>query len=295
MKKTLFKGSMVIFLFSVIISLYSCNSNPINVISDLISNNVTAKDRLDSANAQAYRRYGPSANLVMILGRNVSVEPATIGRTDISIITGVSDPNSLGAWLYIYKKPGSDTLAVYTPDPTPGQRNCIELTSLVSLNTILSLLPDTSARNIISGAIQLINNSSFKITTSSSVLIDSDSSYSLAYNTSPVIKFDNSFVPSSSSTNGSKFFTQDVTGATKTANMFLIPALGALNLPSVISSLTGFPNDVWVVNFKKKYTDNSEKSLVFASVVQSNQTMGIPFLTLLSRVINISKYVTELP
>jgi len=294
MKKSLLKSTIVIFLFTVIALLSSC-SNPLNVLSDLISNNVTAKDRLDSANAQAFRRYGPSANLVLVLGRNVSVDPLTIGRTDISIITGVSDPNSLGAWLYIYKKPGSDTLAVFTPDPTPGQRNCIELTSFFNMNTILSLLPDTSARNIISSAIQLINNSSFKITTSSSVLIDSDSSYALAYNTNPIIKFDNSFVPSSSSTNGLKFFTQDVTGATKTANMFLIPALGVLNLPTVISTLTGFPNDVWVVNFKKKYVDNTEKSLVFASVVQSNQIMGIPFLTLLSRVINISKYVTELP
>jgi hypothetical protein len=287
----------ILFIVSIviIINLHSCGDSA-NIITDIISNNVTAKDRLDSAYAQAIRKYGTNTKLVLILGRNVIFEGSHKGKTDISIITALSDPNILGAWMYVFKKPNTDTLAVYTPDPVPGERDCIELTAFFNLNTLLDLVADTSARNIISGTIQLVNNSNFNITTQTTDLIDSDVSLDYANSTSPIIKFNSSFIPDSSSTNGDKFFSIDTTNTVKTVNMFLIPGLGTLNLPQFITSLTGFPADLWIVNYKKSYPNNDVNNLVLGTVVENNQTMGInlPPLFFQSSVINLSKYVNEL-
>jgi hypothetical protein len=164
------------------------------------------------------------------------------------------------------------------------------------LNTLLDLVADTSARNIISGTIQLVNNSNFNITTQTTDLIDSDVSLDYANSTSPIIKFNSSFIPDSSSTNGDKFFSIDTTNTVKTVNMFLIPGLGTLNLPQFITSLTGFPADLWIVNYKKSYPNNDVNNLVLGTVVENNQTMGInlPPLFFQSSVINLSKYVNEL-
>ncbi len=281
---------LLLLAFAITISagLTSCN-NAVNVITDIIYNKVTAKDRLDSANAQAVRRYGSSAQLVLVLGQNVIFDGTDKGRTDISIIKAISNPDSLGAWIYVFKKPGTDTLAVFTPDPTPGSRNCIELTKIFSMGTLLGLISDTSARNIVSGAISLINNSSFKIVTPSSVLVDSDTSLAYANVSNPVIKFNSSFIPDSSFINGNSFFTG--TSTTKTVNMFLIPAAGTLNLPFYITNLLGFPNDLWVVNYKKT-TGSASENLILGTVVQSNQQMGIQILGLYSKAINLSKFVS---
>lgn len=295
MYKTIKTSLLLIVSLIITLNITSC-SNTSNIISDIISNNVTAKDRLDSADAQAKRDHGNSTELVLILGRNVLFEGTDKGKTDISIITALSDPNTLGAWIYIFKKPNTDTLAVYTPDPIPGERDCIELTSLFNINTILSLIADTSAANIISGAIQLVNNSSFNITTPTANLIDSDVSLNYANITNPVIKFNSSFIPDSSSTNGDKFFSVDTTNTVRTVNMFLLPGLGTLNLPQYITSLVGFPADVWVVNYKKSFPNNDVHNLILGSVVETNQLMGInlPPLSFQSRVINLSKFVNEL-
>jgi hypothetical protein len=290
MKNNIIYLLLLAFALTISAGLTSCN-NASNIITDIVYNKVTAKDRLDSANAQAIQRYGPSAKLVLVLGQNVLFDGTDKGRTDISIISAISDPNSLGAWIYVFKKPGTDTLAVYTPDPTPGSRNCIELTKIFSTSTLIGLISDTSARNIVQGAISLVNNSNFNITTSTSNLVDSDVSLDYANNSNPVIKFNSSFIPSASTLNGTSFFT-NTTGFTKTVNMFLIPGLGTLNLPAFITQLTGFPADLWVVNYKK--TDGYNPSnLILGTVVQSNQTMGIPFLTLLSKCINLSKFVNQ--
>jgi len=279
--------SKLFLLVLITASLYSCNNNAVNVINDIIANKITAKDRLDSANAQAQRKYSPSTQLVMIFGKNVLYDGTDAGKTDISITTGLSDPNTLGAWLYIFKKPGTDTLAVYTPNPLPGARDCIELTSLFSTGTIINLIADTSARNIVSGSLSLITSSNFHISTNRANLVNSDTAYGYSYSTNPVIRFNSSWIPSSSTYNGSAFLGQ--TGTNKTVNMFLIPALGTLNLPSYITTLTGFPQDLWIVNYK---LDNGSvtQNFIAGTVVESNQNMGIAALGLLSKAINISKY-----
>jgi len=279
----------IISLFSV--ALQSCNTDPAS-ITEIIYNRVSAKDRLDSANAQAQRKYGAGAKLVLILGQNVIFEGTDKGKTDISIVSGISDPNSIGAWIYVYKKPGTDTLAVYTPNPTPGAKDCWELTSFFNINTLIGLIPDTSAKNIIQGAITLVNNTNFNITTPVSQIVDSDVSLGWANSTNPVIKFNSSFIPSSSTLNGDYFFSNNTSGATKTVNMFLIPGLGTLNLPGYISTLTGFPADIWVVNYKKSFTAASE-SLTIGTVVGSSQILGIPFLSLSSKCINLSKFINQ--
>lgn len=278
--------SKVFVLLLIAVSLYSCSDNAVNIINDIVSNKVTAKERLDSAYAQAQRKYSPSTQLVMVFGKNVLFEGTDAGKTDISITTSLSDPNNLGAWLYVFKKPGTDTLAVYTPNPLPGARDCIELTSFFSTNTIISLIADTSARNIVSGALGLITNSNFHISTNLNNLVNSDVAYGYSYSSNPVIKFNTSFLPSSSTFNGSAFLGQS--GTNKTVNMFLVPGLGTLNLPAYISTLTGFPQDLWIVNYK--LTNGSvTQNFIAGTVVESTQLMGITGL-LTSRVINLSKF-----
>lgn len=278
--------SKVLVLLIVAVSMYSCSDNAVNIINDIVSNKITAKERLDSAYAQAQRKYSPSTQLVMVFGKNVLFEGTDAGKTDISITTSLSDPNNLGAWLYIFKKPGTDTLAVYTPNPLPGARDCIELTSFFSTNTVISLIADTSARNIVSGALGLITNSNFHISTNLNNLVNSDVAYGYSYSSNPVIKFNSSFLPSSSTFNGSAFLGQS--GTNKTVNMFLVPGLGTLNLPAYISTLTGFPQDLWIVNYK--LTNGSvTQNFIAGTVVESTQLMGITGL-LTSKVINLSKF-----
>lgn len=279
--------SKVFVLVLIAVSLYSCSDNAVNIINDLVSNKVTAKDRLDSAYAQAQRKYSPSSQLVMVFGKNVLYDGTDAGKTDISITTGLSDPNTLGAWLYIFKKPGTDTLAVYTPNPLPGARDCIELTSFFSTNTIIGLIADTSARNIVSGTLSLITGSNFHISTNRPNLVNSDVAFGYSYSSNPIIKFNSSFFPSSSTFNGSTFIGQ--AGTDKTVNMFLIPALGTLNLPTFITELTGFPQDLWIVNYKLT-SGSVTQNFIAGTVVESSQNMGITFLSLFSKAINISKY-----
>lgn len=283
------KIQTVFFILLATAIFYSCSDTATNIFNDIISNKITAKDRLDSAYAQAQRKYSSSVKLVLIFGKNVLFEGSDAGKTDITGLTILSDPNQIGAWLYIFKKPGvADSLAVYTPNPTPGARDCIELTSVFNLSTLLNLIADTSAKNIVSGALSLINNTSFFISTSSSEIVNSDSAYGYSYSSKPVIKFNASFFPFADTiNNGQKFFSS---GTNKTVNMFLIPALGTLNLPAYITSLLNFPNDLWVVNYKK--TNNSvTENYIAATVVKSSQNMTInippPFS---SKVINLSKY-----
>jgi len=276
-----------VLLLFVSLSFFSCSETATNVINDIISNKVTAKDRLDSAFAQAQRKYSSSVKLVMIFGKNVLFEGTDVGKTDITGLTILSDPNNIGAWLYIFKKPGTDTLAVYTPNPTPGARDCIELTALFNFNTVLSLIADTSARNIVSGALSLINNNNFFISTASSEIVNSDVAYGYSYSANPTIKFNSSYIPVSSTNNGQSFFSA---GTSKSVNMFLIPALGTLNLPAYISSLLNFPNDLWVVNYKR--TNNSvTENFIEATVTKSSQSMTINIPPAFSsKVINLSKY-----
>jgi hypothetical protein len=276
---------LVIFTASIF---YSCNDTTTNIINDIISNKVTAKDRLDSAFAQASRKYTPNVKLVMIFGKNVIFDGTDIGKTDMTGITLLSNPDSVGAWLYIFKKPGTDTLAVYTPNPTPGARDCWELTSIFSFNTVINLITDTSARNIVSGALSLINSSNFSISTPRSDLVNSDAAYGYSYSSNPIIKFNASFIPSASSYNGQAFFTA---GSNKTVNMFLIPALGTLKLDSVVANLTGFPSDLWVVNYKRTNLAVVE-NFIAATVPKSTQDMRIilPLPGFTSKAINLSKY-----
>lgn len=284
MKKLIF---ILILLLFASPTFYSCSENATNVINDIISNKITAKDRLDSAFAQASRKYSSSVKLVMIFGKNVLYDGTDVGKTDITGLTVLSDPNSIGAWLYIFKKPGTDTFAVYTPNPTPGARDCLELTSLFNTSTILNLIADTSAKNIVSGALSLLTTNTFFISTSTSEIVDSDSSYNYSYSANPIIKFNSSFVPSASTNNGQSFF---ASGTSKTVNMFLIPALGTLHLPDFLTSLINFPNDLWVVNYKR--TNNSvTESFIAATVTKSSQkmTINIPG-AFSSKAINLSKY-----
>jgi hypothetical protein len=282
-----YKIFIPVFLF-ISVFIFSCSNNAVNVIHDLTSNEITAKDRLDSAYAQASRKHSPSVKLVLIFGKNVEFGGPTNGKTDISLYSGITDPNNIGAWLYFFNKPGSDSMFIYTPNPVPGARDCIELTALFNFNTLLNLITDTSAKNIISGSLALINNSNFQISTSRDSLIDSDISLNIALNANPVIKFNTSFVPSSSSTNGSSFL---YSGSGKSVNMFLIPALGTLNIPAYINNLFGFPQDLWVTNFKKLDSVSVTQNLIIGTVVRSDQSMNIPApLNITSKAINISKY-----
>ncbi|MFA7360370.1 MAG: hypothetical protein WC139_04975 [Candidatus Kapaibacterium sp.] len=282
------KYVLMIIAFAIIsASIYSCSDTTTNIINDLVANKITAKERLDSAYAQAQRKYSPSIELVMVFGKNVLFEGSDKGKTDITLTTGITDPNNVGAWLYIFKKPGTTDLAVYTPNPVPGTRDCIELTTLFNTNTILALIADTSAKNIISGTLGLITNSNFKISTNKDSLLNSDAAYDYSFSANPIIKFDASFLPSSSTFNGNAFFSQ--TGSNRTVNMFLIPGLGTLNLPAYIANLTGFPQDLWIVNYKLD-SGGSTKNFIAGTVVKSNQNMEISVLGLFSKAINISKY-----
>src|SRR4030095_1049440 len=278
---------LLILSFAALFQFSSC-SDPETIIHNITTNEVTAKDRLDSANAQATRKYGINTKLILIFCKNVKEN----GSTDISVITALSTPDSIGAWLYVYSVPQDTSLRIYTPNPLPTANDCIELTSFFNVNSLIGLIQDTSARNIISGALNVILTSNIGITTPSANLVNSDISLNYANTSNPVIKFNANFTPDTSSLNGNVFFQ---TGTNKTLNMFLIPAAGTLNLPQYIQNLTGFPNDLWVVNYKKTNSINQQENLILGTVVESNQEMSIPPppMGLTSKVINLSKYVVE--
>ena len=283
-KQVKIKLWVILVMGIVTLTMYSCSSD--SIITQIFSNEVTAKDRLDSANAQAKLEYGDSTDLVLIYGKNVKEN----GKTDITAFTILTSGSldSIGTWIYTYKSPGTSSFRLYAPDPVPGQTDCINLTQFFNPLDLLSLIADTSAANIIEGALQLIINSNIKITTPPGVLIDSDAALNYANTESQIIKFDANFNPSISTTNGNIFFQ---TGTNKEINMFLIPAAGTLNLPAFIQELFGFPSDVWIVNYKKTNTNGITENMVLATVVQTNQTMGISSIPgFSSRVINLSKF-----
>ncbi len=288
------KKLQIIFLISLTaLIFYSCSEDVVNTIGQVFNYKITAKDRLDSAYAQAQRKLGPSAKLFFIFGKNVICDGTNNGKTDISLYSGITDPNQIGAWLYFFKKTGTDSaIAIFTPNPLPGAKDCIELTSIFSLNTVLNLITDTSAKNIVSGALSMFNNSNFTISTNKDSIVDSDVAFGYSYNTTPIIKFDASFVPSQSTNNGQSFF---ASGTNKTVNMFLIPALGTLrlDLPQYIQNLVNFPNDLWVVNYKKQNGSLTE-NFIIGTIVKTTPLMGInipPGFT--SKAINLSKYSTK--
>ncbi len=262
----------------------SCSTD--DIINTVLRNEVTAKDRLSSAITQAHASYGANTNLVLIFGKNVKSN----GTTELSALTAITDPDSIGAWLYVFKSPSDTSLRVYTPNPLPTATDCIELTAFFDINTLIGFIQDTSARNIVSGALDIIISSNINITTSTSYLADSPVSLGYANSTNPIIKFDLNYAPDTSSLNGNAFFQ---TGTNQTINMMLIPAAGTLHLPDFITQLTGFPPDMWVVNYKKVNASSQTENLILGTVVESNQSMGIPFLGLSSKVINLSKYVVE--
>ena len=269
-------------LFSIfVLSLSSCNNTVESIINAVTTVEVTAKERLDSANAQATRKYGASTKLVLIMGRNVNAN----GKTTLSVLNSVANPDTISAWLYVYRVPSDTSLRIYTPNPLITANDCIELTAFFNPNQLISLIQDTTARNIISGAFSVVTSANVGIFTSPSVLLNSDASLNLANATNPIIKFNSSFVPDTSHVNGNIFLS---TGTNQSRNMFLIPAAGTLNLPSYISALSGFPADLWIVQYKK----NSSQSLILGTVVESSQLMGVP-IGIQSPVINLSKDASE--
>ena len=275
--------AIIVILFTL---QFSGCGDTVTTITNIISNEISAKERLESAITQAKTDYGDSTKLILIFGKNVNSK----GKTEISAITILTNPDSVGMWLYIFRAPGDTSLKVYTPNPAPTASNCIELTAFFNTGTLLNLIQDTSAKNIVGGALALLTNSGINITTSTSLLIDSDVSLNYANTTSPIIKFDSSFIPAASSLNGNAFFND---GSNKTINMFLIPAAGTLNLPQFITNLTGFPADLWVVNYKKLNSSSQTENLILGTVVESSQQMGIPIIGITSKVINLSKYVSQ--
>ena len=264
----------------------ACSSDDINtIINNATTTEVTAKERLDSAYAQAIRNHGANTKLVLIMGKNVKAN----GKTELSLLQAATNPDSIGAWLYVFRAPGDTSLRIYTPNPLPTATDCIELTALFNTNQLIGLIQDTSARNMVSGALDLIISTNIFIATSTSSLLNSDASINLAASTNPIIKFDESFIPDTSSLNGNVFFS---TGTNQTRNMILMPAAGTLNLPAYITNLTGFPADLWIVQYKKTNSLNQSENLILGTVVQSGQMMGVP-IGIQSPVINLSKYVNE--
>lgn len=278
-----FLSTAVIF---AVFQFSSCGDDVTSIINNVTKTEVTAKDRLDSAIAQATRKYGAGTKLAVILGKNVKAN----GKTELSALTLATNPDSVGAWMYVFRVPSDTSLRIYTPNPLPTTNDCIELTSFFNTNQLLNLIQDTSAKNIISGALDIIISTDIGITTPSGVLLNSDASMKLADTTSRIIKFNNNYIPDTSSLNGNVFFS---TGTIQTRNMMLMPAAGTLNLPAFITNLTGFPADLWIVQYKKTNASNLTESLILGTVVQSGQIMGVPNIGVQSPVINLSKYVVE--
>jgi len=262
---------------------YSCSTD--EIINAVTTVEVTAGERLDAATSEAISTYGAGTKLVLILGKNVKAN----GKTELSALTAISNPDSVGAWLYVFKVPSDNSLRVYTPNPLITASGCIELTQFFDINDLVGLIQDTSAQNIISDALSFIISSDIGITTSSSVLLNSDASLSLANSTNPVIRFDAGFNGASSTLNGNSFLS---IGTLQARNMILMPAAGTLDLPNYIQDLTGFPDDLWIVQYKKLNVSNQPESLILGTVVQSSELMVIPGVVQ-SKVINLSKFVDQ--
>lgn len=272
-------------LFSILVLTFSsCNNTVESIINTVTTVEVRAADRLDSANAQATRKYGASTKLVLIMGRNVNAN----GKTTLSVLNSVANPDTISAWLYVYRVPTDTSLRIYTPNPLITANDCIELTAFFNPNQLISLIQDTTARNIISGALSVVTSANVGISTPSNVLLNSDASLNLANSTNPIIKFNSSFVPDTSHLNGSIFLSGNTS---QSRNMFLIPAAGTLNLPAYITNLTGFPADLWIVQYKKTNA-GVQQSLILGTVVRSGQLMGVP-IGIQSPVINLSKDASE--
>jgi hypothetical protein len=279
-------------VFTITIAITSCNDKFVPVDPPVIETRVSAKNRLNSAIRQAKNGYGDDVKLVLILGQGVIISGPDRGKTDITSTTINSDPNNMIAWIYIFLKPGMSSPIAYTPNPLQTAKDCWELRVNFDFNTLLTLIPDTSARNIISGTIALVNNPDFRITTDTTNIMDSDLALDFAISSNPIIRFDTSFVPGPSSINGNYFFTNDTAGYIQTANMFLIPAIGTLKLTDYIQGMTGFPSDLWIVNFKKT-SGTIVQNLILGTVVQVTQLIGIPSISLTSKCINLSKYASK--
>lgn len=261
----------------------SCS--PEEIINTVTTVEVTSNERLASATTDAVNKYGAGTKLVLILGKNVKAN----GKTELSALTAISNPDSVGAWLYVFRVPGDTSLRVYTPNPLITATGCIELTAFFNINHLIGLIQDTSAQNLISGALDVIISADIGITTSPSVLLNSDASLSLANSTNPVIRFDAGFNGASSTLNGNAFLSS---GTLQERNMILMPAAGTLDLPNYIQDLTGFPDDLWIVQYKKLNVSNEPESLILGTVVQSSQEMVIPGIVQ-SKVINLSKFVDQ--
>jgi len=279
--------TLIIIIFPLVVTsfiLTGCDDSGI-ILPVITTTEVSAKERLDSANVQSTRKYGAGTTLVLIFGKNVKVN----GKTDLINTTNI---DSIGAWLYIYRA-ANDSISpfkIFTPDPVLATTDCIEITTAFNLAGITSVVTDTSAFNEIKSALQILFVTNAGITTPVTALIDSDVSLTLASTTTPVIKFDTSYTPSASTINGSMF---NSTGTNKTTNMFLIPSLGALHISNFMQnpSMTGFPDDLWIVNYKKTNTSNVNENLVLGTVVQSAPSMVVgPPVNITSKVINLSKY-----
>lgn len=261
------------FIFS------SCDDAGV-ILPVVTTTEVAAKDRLDSANAQATRKYGAGTSLVLIFGKNVKSN----GKADLVNTTNI---DSIGAWLYVYRA-ANDTLSpfkIYTPNPLPTTTDCIELSTFFDVNAVIGLVQDTTVKNEISSALFIVFQTGISITTPTGTLLNSDAALTLAASTSPVIKFNSSYALSSSTINGNVF---NSSGSSQTTNMFLIPAAGTLNIGGINPLLTGFPNDLWVVNYRKLNSSNVTENLVLGTEVTSGTTMTIPGGTS-SPVINLSK------
>jgi hypothetical protein len=283
LKSKTFYAICLSLFFVCVLTLSSCNNTVESIINTVTTVEVRATDRLDSANAQATRKYGASTKLVLIMGRNVNAN----GKTSLSVLNSLANPDTISAWLYVYRVPTDTSLRIYTPNPLITANDCIELTAFFNPNQLISLIQDTTARNIVSGALSVVTSANVGITTPSSVLLNSDASLNLANATNPIIKFNSSFVPDTSHMNGNIFLSN---GTNQSRNMFLIPAAGTLNLPAYITNLTGFPADLWIVQYKK--TTTVQQSLILGTVVQSGQLMGVP-IGIQSAVINLSKDASE--
>lgn len=264
----------------------ACGDDLTTIINNATTTEVTAKERLDSAYAQATRNHGANTKLVLIMGKNVKAN----GKTELSLLGTATNPDSIGAWLYVFRASNDTSLRIYTPNPLPTANDCIELTALFTVDQLVNLIQDTSARNMISGALDLIISQNIFIATSTSSLLNSDASVNLAATTNPVIKFNDNYIPDTSSLNGNVFFSS---GTNQSRNMILMPAAGTLNLPVFITGLTGFPADLWIVQYKKTNSSNQTENLILGTVVQSGQIMGVPLIGVQSTVINLSKYVSE--
>ncbi len=271
-------------IITITIILSSCDDAGVILAPKYIAN-VTAEDRLAAADSVAMAKYGANIKLVMIFARNMNSDGTA---NIIPTTTTATSMDSIGTWLYVFRTdPVNPVFKVFTPDPSTTSLSCIEITSAFNVNSFVALIIDTSARNTIANALLTSATLNIGITTPNASLINSNVSMLMSDTCFPVIKYNASYTASMSIVNGNVF---NNTGSNKTANMFLIPAVGALSLGQRIPSMTGFPSDLWIVNFTK-FDNNTTQNLVLGTVVQSNQTMVTNAVS--GKVINLSKDASQ--